>query len=138
MIAVVIDASVIGPLLLPDERAGLHPRLRAILAGGAAVVPQHWHLEVANLGLIAVRRNRVDAGLLALNVESLAQVAPTIDGETSLRAWGSTSELAAKHRLTIYDAAYLELAMRRNLPLLSTDGELRDAAVAEGVALADA
>jgi predicted nucleic acid-binding protein len=59
----------------------------------------------------------------------------TINVETAGRAWAATSRLAAMHRLTIYDAAYLELAQRLNLPLATLDRELRAAAGALGIAL---
>ena len=57
------------------------------------------------------------------------------DAETEKHAWRSTLQLAERHRLTIYDAAYLELAMRRGLPLASLDRDLRAAATAENVVL---
>jgi predicted nucleic acid-binding protein len=50
-----------------------------------------------------------------------------IDVETDRQAWGAALQLAERHRLTLYDAAYLELALRRGLPLASLDGELRTA-----------
>ena len=55
--------------------------------------------------------------------------------ETDRQAWGTTLRLTERHRLTLYDAAYLELAMRRGLPLATLDDELRAAANAEAIAL---
>jgi predicted nucleic acid-binding protein len=56
-----------------------------------------------------------------------------LDGETSEHAWHTVARLAERFRLTIYDAAYLELAQRRRLPLASLDRELRVAATALGI-----
>jgi predicted nucleic acid-binding protein len=59
----------------------------------------------------------------------------TVDAETDRHAWGATAKLAARHRLTLHDAAYLELARRRSLPLATLDQELRAAAAAEDIIL---
>lgn len=58
-----------------------------------------------------------------------------IDGETAARAWADTMHLARAHNLSAYDATYLELAIRRGLPLACLDGKLKAAAVAVGVPL---
>ncbi|HZY71671.1 MAG TPA: type II toxin-antitoxin system VapC family toxin, partial [Edaphobacter sp.] len=58
-----------------------------------------------------------------------------VDMETDRQAWGATLQLAARHKLTVYDAAYLELAQRRGLPLATLDGALRTAAEAEKIVL---
>jgi predicted nucleic acid-binding protein len=65
----------------------------------------------------------------------LALLSITVDPETNRQAWGATTILAARHRLTLYDSAYLELARRRCLPLATLDADLRAAAKAEDVAL---
>lgn len=64
----------------------------------------------------------------------LTSLAITIDGETTGRAWSDTLHLARAHKLSVYDAAYLELALRRGLPLASLDAPLKAAAAAMGVA----
>jgi predicted nucleic acid-binding protein len=63
----------------------------------------------------------------------LALLPLTVDCETGRQAWGTTFRLAERHRLNLYDAEYLELALRLGLPLASLDDELRDAAQAKGV-----
>jgi len=131
----VIDASVIGPLLIADEADHLHPQLEACLLGGHAVVPCHWRLEVASLGRIAVRRRRLATEDFAAGLSALAAAPPDEDSETGARAWSDILNLSEKHGLTVYDAAYLELALRRRLPLLTADRELGAAAGAEGVEL---
>jgi predicted nucleic acid-binding protein len=57
------------------------------------------------------------------------------DPETGKQAWNATLQLAHRHRLTLYDAAYLELAQRRRLPLATLDSDLRAAAMVECVPL---
>jgi predicted nucleic acid-binding protein len=99
------------------------------------VVPVHWPLEVANALLMAVRRARIDAGFRDAALRDLAALPIVLDPETSSRAWHDTLRLADAHRLTAYDAAYLELAHRRALPLATLDAELRAAARAFGVTL---
>lgn len=59
-----------------------------------------------------------------------------VDEETVARSWNKTMDLALHHRLSTYDAAYLELSLRRNLPLATLDGALIDAAIQTGVGLA--
>ena len=65
----------------------------------------------------------------------LALLPISLDPETGRQAWSATVRLAARHKLTVYDAAYLELAQRRGLPLATLDKELRRSAKAEGVVL---
>lgn len=131
----VIDASVIGPLLIADEEGGLHAGLQNCLLSGRAVVPQHWRLEVVNFGLMAVRRKRLSFEHLMFGLATLADAPPVEDRETGANAWAQTVALARDRQLTIYDAAYIELAKRRRLPLLTTDGDLRRAAAIEQVDL---
>jgi len=68
----------------------------------------------------------------------LASLPITIDGETNAYAWSDTLNLARGHDLTSYDAAYLELAIRRGLPLATIDGRPKIAAAAVGVAMFEA
>jgi predicted nucleic acid-binding protein len=82
-----------------------------------------------------VRRGRTDAAFRDAILADLALLPIRLDPETDRQAWGATARLAARHRLTLYDAAYLELARRRGLPLATLDRELRIAAAAEDVAL---
>jgi predicted nucleic acid-binding protein len=84
---------------------------------------------------MSVRRNRMDADLRNKTLANLSLLPISLDPETDRQAWGATSVIAAHHRLTLYDAAYLELALRRTMPLATLDIELRAAASAEGVQL---
>jgi predicted nucleic acid-binding protein len=100
-----------------------------------AWVPQLWRLEVANVLEMGVRRGRTDAAFRDATVADLELLPIQIDPDTEKYAWRATMRLAASHRLTLYDAAYLELAMRRGLPLATLDRELRAAATAENIIL---
>lgn len=106
--------------------------LRRVVEAGAWV-PALWRLEVANVLEMGVRKGRTDAAFRDSSLADLALLPIAVDPETDRQAWGATVKLAARHRLTLYDAAYLELARRRCLPLATLDGELRVAATAEDV-----
>ena len=93
-----------------------------------AVVPGLWHLEVANVLLQAEKRGRISPGDLAMRLELIAELPIATDTETATRAWREILALARTEGLTTYDAAYLELAMRRALPLQTKDGALIGAA----------
>ena len=104
-----------------------------LVSQNGAWVPGLWKLEVANVLEMGVRRGRHDAVFRNSTLADLALLAINIDGETDRQAWGATLQLSERHRLTLYDAAYLELALRRGSPLASHDAELRGAAPAEGI-----
>lgn len=132
----VLDASLVVAALLPDERdaEAAGAVLDEAQAGGAAM-PSLWLTEVANALLAAARRRRIAAArlpALLLELETIPQETDIPDA-TTLRL--AVLPAAIRHGLTIYDAWYLELAMRRALPLASLDARLRRAAAAEGVAL---
>jgi len=84
---------------------------------------------------MAERRGRIDAPKRQRLAGFLRDLPVVIDDETASLAWTVTAQLAARFRLTLYDAAYLELAQRRGLPLASLDQELRDAGTALGISL---
>ena len=107
--------------------------LNQVAAGATVVVPALWFLEMANLLLVAQRRHWLTAIQRKTALEKLTAMQFTMDEEGMRHAFGITSELAEKHRLTIYDATYLELASRRSLPLASRDEALKTAARRCGV-----
>ncbi|MBC8037780.1 MAG: type II toxin-antitoxin system VapC family toxin [Rhizobiales bacterium] len=132
---IVIDASVAVGWCFADEAT---PRGDAVLervrAEGARV-PSLWHLEVANVLRQAERRERISEAETSLRLELLAQLPIATDADTMQRAWMQTLALARTHTLTVYDAAYLELAARFGLPLASKDRELLAAARKNGIAV---
>ena len=132
----VVDASAALAWCFEDEASGwtdgLLERLRQ---GDQVVVPAHWPTEILNGLLVASRRKRIKPDQPALFWDELAHL--PIETEPALAVSQAKTVLAPseKHGLTVYDAAYLELAQRRNLPLGTLDTELRKAAQREGVAL---
>jgi predicted nucleic acid-binding protein len=100
-----------------------------------AVVPALWRLEVANALQMAVRRKRIDAAFRDSALTQLSRLSISADPETDAYAWTVILQLADRSQLTLYDAAYLELAGRRGLPLATLDRNLRDASAALGIAL---
>jgi len=90
-------------------------------------------LEVANSLTVAIRRGRIDAESRRAALDDLALLDITTDAHTDTHAWAETLLLADRFRLTVYDAAYLELARRRSLPLATLDEDLGTAASAVGI-----
>lgn len=107
--------------------------LRDIAAGRAWVVPSLWLLEVANALLILKRRKRIDGRELDRGRQILKRLRPEVDSEWPPLALEKLSNLAEELSLSVYDATYLELAFRRQLPLASRDAVLNRAAKAFGV-----
>lgn len=132
---IVVDASAVAPLILPDEAHRLIPGLREVFIEGEVLVPQHWSLEVLNLAIMCLRRGRLSQAGFENGLSALSGFDVIVDEETPTQAWAATKRLAEKHRLTAYDAAYLELAVRTGSGLATFDAELADAADQESVKL---
>ena len=133
--SLVPDSSVTLAWVFGDETT---PAIRQVFEGIAengAVVPRLWWLEVANSLAVAVRRRRIDAESRQEALSDLALLDIATDQQPASQAWSETLNLADRHRLTLYDAAYLELARRRGLPLATLDQELRAAAGMVNVSL---
>jgi predicted nucleic acid-binding protein len=118
-----------------DERTPATKSVLDQLADHGAVAPSLWPQEVVNALLMAERRSRVNAAQRQRLTGFLQDLPIRLDTETAERAWNVTATLAAQHRLTLYDASYLELAWRTRLPLATLDKELRTAASALGLPL---
>jgi predicted nucleic acid-binding protein len=134
-VSFVIDASVIFAWQFPDED---HPLVKAVVAAlpeRGAIVPIHWKAEIANGFAVAVRRKRMPSDYRDGALLRLRDLPIEIDAESESRLWTDTQVLCDRHALTAYDASYLEVAMRRDLPLASLDKALVNAAAAEGVQL---
>lgn len=135
MSAFVLDSSVALCWCFADEATPETDRVLQRARDEGAVVPSLWRLEIANVLVGAERRGRatraeVDAALSLLGALNLE-----IDSETDLRALVEIAGLARDERLTTYDACYLDLALRRGLPLATHDRELAGAARRRGVLL---
>jgi predicted nucleic acid-binding protein len=129
----VVDASITLNWLLSDEQSPASDRLFDLVTDKGAIVPSLWRLEIANALQVAVRRNRIDLAYRDTTIQRLQRLPIEIDPETDVHAWTTTLHLSDRYRLTVYDAAYLELALRRGLPLASRDQDLVKAALASGV-----
>jgi len=134
-VSVVIDASVALTWCFEDEATAQTDLILDRVRTDGAVVPALWHLELANVLLQAEKRGRIAMGDVATRLELIAELPIATDHETAARAWREVIALARTERLTAYDAAYLELAVRRGLPLSSLDEALIDAARRIGVAV---
>jgi predicted nucleic acid-binding protein len=94
-----------------------------------------WRLEVANALQMAVRRKRIDAAFRDSALTQLSRLSISADPETDPYAWTVILQLADRFQLTLYDAAYLELAGRRQLRLATLDRDFWDASEALGITL---
>jgi predicted nucleic acid-binding protein len=134
-VSLVLDSSVTVAWLYREEKSEIADEIFASLIHTGAWVPALWHLEVANVLQIGIRRQRHASDFRDRMFSDLSSLPIHVDPETHRQAWSTTARLAEKHRLTLYDSAYLELAVRRRLPLATFDEELRHVAAREGVAL---
>jgi predicted nucleic acid-binding protein len=126
----VIDASVTMPWFFPDEATAFTESLLDGLGDQPVWVPALWVLECANVLQSAQRRQRLFAARRAEIAAQLSALPVHIDHEPMDIV--ALDRLAAAHGLSAYDAAYLELAMRRSLVLVSLDQRLLAAARASG------
>jgi len=132
-VSLVLDSSATLAWIYSDEVAEGVRQLFDTVADTGAFVPALWRLEVANSLTIAVRRGRIDAEFRRAALDDLALLDITTDSHTDTHAWAETLQLADRFRLTMYDAAYLELAHRRGVPLATLDQDLSSAALALGL-----
>ena len=133
--SLVLDSSVTLAWLYSDELTPATQQVLGCVTAAGAWVPSLWRLEVANSLQGGVRRGRISAEFRDAALTDLALLNMTIDPDTDTFAWSATLRLAERCGLTLYDAAYLELARRLDLPLATLDQELRAAGSALGVTL---
>ena len=131
----VVDSSVALAWCFEDEHTRAIMDLLDRVAATGAVAPSLWPLEALNGLLMAERRKRLDGKRRQRLAGFLRGLPVTLDTETADQAWTATARLAERHRLTLYDAAYLELAQRRKLPLATLDEDLIKAGKALGMTL---
>ncbi len=133
--SLVVDSSVALSWCFEDERTPATTDLLTQITEAGAVAPSLWPLEVLNGLIMAERRKRLDAAQRQRLAGFLHDLPIVLDHETAAQAWTVITHLAEQFRLTVYDAAYLELAQRLSLPLATLDLELRTAATALNVPL---
>ena len=130
-----IDNSVALAWCFEDEHTAPVIALLNRVTEHGAFAPALWPLEAMNGLLMAERRQRLDARRRDSLAGFLRALPINLDEETADKAWTATIRLAERYRLSVYDAAYLELAQRRKLPLATLDRDLIKAAKAVGVPL---
>lgn len=128
MSAFVLDCSVAAAWLFEDEATPETDALLDQLVDGAALVPLHWRLELGNVLAQAECRSLITPVQVATNVDFIDSLPIKVDAETDSRSLREVLALARSRSLTTYDAAYLELALRRGLPLATQDQALARAA----------
>lgn len=131
----VLDCSVTMAWFFEDETVPYADNAQQSLATARAIVPSLWHLEVANALLMGERRKRTTETKVTRFLTLLDILPITVDEQTCTRAFTTTLTVARVHNRSAYDAAYIELALRRGLPLATLDGPLKAAAAKAGVSL---
>jgi predicted nucleic acid-binding protein len=131
----VLDCSVTMAWCFADEN---DPRAQFALTAlevQEAIVPCHWPLEVANVLTTAERKKRIAPERIPVFIGILNRLPIVVDEHTAEKAFVDVLALARAYRLSAYDAAYLELALRTGCPLASLDASLNKAAVSLGIVL---
>jgi predicted nucleic acid-binding protein len=130
---IVVDVSIAAAWLFVDEATPVTDAILEQVVVGGAVVPALVPVEAANVLVQAERRKRIAPALVDRMLDILAGL--PIEVEPPPRMPQRAVDLARAHRLTVYDALYLEAAIRRGLPLATLDRDLRTAAHAAGVSV---
>lgn len=131
----VVDVSVALPLGVASQATPLTERAGDLAAEFGALVPFHFHLELLNALLILERRGRLDAAAIDEVCAGLRLLDIEVDDAQASNLEDAVLPPARRYALTLYDAAYLELALRQGLPLATRDAELAAAADAAGAVL---
>jgi predicted nucleic acid-binding protein len=133
MARLIVDASLACAWCFPDEQTEYTQAvLRAVSGSIDALAPRLWAYEVRNGVLMGVRRRRIPR---AHAERFLASLSGLRVGLTDPHSYDAIFAVAERQGLTVYDAAYLDLALREGLPLASLDAGLRRAAAKSGVLL---
>ena len=132
----VADASVAIAWVHPAQATPeTDAMLDGLAAGDSLVIPALWPLEVANALTVLSRRRKLTPDEARTAIEMIRSLPAAIDHEAAAIAFTRLVDLASEHDLTVYDATYIELAARRQLPLASNDARMKQAAIRSGVDL---
>ena len=129
----VLDSSMTLSWYFEDEESEVSEAVFDRVTEDGAVVPVLWRFEVANGLQLAVRRGRIGPEYRDESLVDLGRLNITVDPDSEVYAWSASVRLAERHGLTVYDAAYLELAQRRRLTLATFDKALVRAGETESV-----
>lgn len=135
MIEFVLDCSVAISWCLAHEDSDYADAVLALMPDAEAFVPGIFTLEIANTLLVAERRNRMTSNQIASAINLIQSLPIKIDTQTPTKALETILTLGRKQGLASYDAAYLELAIRLRLPLVTLDNQLTEAATSCSVVL---
>jgi len=130
----VVDCSLSLAWYLEDEQSDYADAVLKVLPTKEAVVPPLWRYEIANGLLLAERRGRTTIGAVPRILALFEGLPIRVDATGHERARREVLDLARQEKLTTYDAAYLELALREGVPLATLDTDLKAAAARVGVA----
>lgn len=133
----VIDASAMLSWCFDDEKPRNADALMKRLSEGGMAAPAHFPLEVVNVLWVGERQKRVTAQQASAFIALVEALRIDIDAETPWRAWSETREITRRDGISAYDAAYLELTIRRQATLASKDKKLIKAARANKVPVLD-
>jgi len=133
--AFVVDCSIAMTWLFQDEVTPKTEALYDRLTRETALAPTLWFIEVADVIALAERKGRVNAAQAAIFIGNIGKLGIEQDDQGSSRAFAHLLPICRTHHLTSYDALYLDLAIRRSLPLATLDEPLRKAAKKLGVTL---
>jgi len=133
--SLVLDTSIALAWVYADETSEAVLRVFDAVRMHGAWVPALWRWEIANVLQLNVKRGRHSTDFLDAALSALALAPIRIDPEAERQSWSDTILLADRHGLTVYDAAYLEIASRRRIPLATLDQQLRSAAGNQGIEL---
>jgi predicted nucleic acid-binding protein len=124
----VVDTSIVMSWCFQDETSPLADFVLDSLVKAAAFVPAVWPLEIGNVLLVAERRRRLNESGTARFLSLLSDLPIVVEQEPPERMFKEILALAREHKLSSYDASYLDLAMRKGLALATLDGDLAAAA----------
>jgi len=130
---IVLDASLLIAWLLEEDAAMSAPELAEILEHETIVVPAHWSAEVGNALLINLRRGRLPSNRLEMMLDDCSAFEISAEPPISIEKISALARLAAAQNLTFYDAAYVQLALERAIPLGTLDQDMRSAATRLGI-----
>lgn len=130
LVAIIVDACIVMAWIFEDERDAYALASAEHVEANGGFAPVLWRWEVQNALLTALRRGRISSDEIAAHVEDLQALPISFDGSA---AFGVEFALAREHNLTVYDAAYLEVAMRRGCALATADADLARAAKSLGL-----
>jgi predicted nucleic acid-binding protein len=131
----VLDGSITLAWFFEDESNAYADSVEEALVKTRALVPALWHLEVVNALLMGERRKRTTEAKVTQFLTLLQSLPIVVDEATMTQAWGVTLHLPRGQNLSAYDAAYLELALRRGLSIATLDDKVKAAAASVGVDL---